>query len=59
MSTESKVRFERDGALGTVTLDSPPLNLIGQELIADLLEANLRFRAHRRGRLWFVVVLRY
>jgi len=39
MSTESKVRFERDGALGTVTLDSPPLNLIGQELIADLLAA--------------------
>ena len=39
MSTEPKVRFEQDGALGTVTLDSPPLNLIGQELIDDLLAA--------------------
>jgi enoyl-CoA hydratase/carnithine racemase len=39
MSTESKVRFEQDGALGTLTLDSPPLNLIGQALIADLLDA--------------------
>jgi enoyl-CoA hydratase/carnithine racemase len=39
MSTESNARFERDGALGTVTLDSPPLNLIGRELIDDLLAA--------------------
>ena len=39
MTTEPKVRFEQDGALGTVTLDSPPLNLIGQELIDDLLAA--------------------
>ncbi len=35
----SRVRFQRDGALATVTLDSPPLNLIGQELIADLVAA--------------------
>ncbi len=35
----SRVRFQRDGALATVTLDSPPLNLIGQELIADLIAA--------------------
>ena len=34
-----KVRFTQDGAVGTVTLDSPPLNLIGQELISDLLAA--------------------
>jgi enoyl-CoA hydratase len=33
------VRFAQDGAVGTVTLDSPPLNLIGQELVADLLAA--------------------
>jgi enoyl-CoA hydratase/carnithine racemase len=33
------VRFARDGALGTVTLASPPLNLIGQQLISDLLAA--------------------
>jgi enoyl-CoA hydratase len=36
---QPKVRFAQDGAVGTVTLDSPPLNLIGQELIADLLAA--------------------
>jgi enoyl-CoA hydratase/carnithine racemase len=36
---EPKVRFTRDGALGTVTLASPPLNLIGQQLISDLLAA--------------------
>ncbi len=35
----SRVRFQRDGAVATVTLDSPPLNLIGQELIADLIAA--------------------
>src|SRR2546427_31042 len=39
MSGESKVVFARDGALGTVTLQSPPLNLIGKELIDDLLAA--------------------
>jgi enoyl-CoA hydratase/carnithine racemase len=33
------VHFAQDGALGTVTLDSPPLNLIGEELIADLSRA--------------------
>jgi enoyl-CoA hydratase/carnithine racemase len=33
------VHFAQDGALGTVTLDSPPLNLIGEELIADLSKA--------------------
>jgi enoyl-CoA hydratase/carnithine racemase len=36
MTDEPKVRFDRDGALGMVTLDSPPLNLIGDELIGDL-----------------------
>jgi enoyl-CoA hydratase/carnithine racemase len=36
-STETKVRFTRDGPLGTLTLASPPLNLIGQQLISDLL----------------------
>ncbi len=34
--TEPKVHFVQDGALGTVILDSPPLNLIGDELVADL-----------------------
>ena len=36
---EPKVRFTRDGAVGTLTLASPPLNLIGQQLISDLLAA--------------------
>ena len=36
---ERTVRFTRDGTLGTVTLDSPSLNLIGQQLISDLLAA--------------------
>src|SRR3989449_2787386 len=39
MSGESKVVFAEDGALGAVTLQSPPLNLIGQELIDDLIAA--------------------
>ena len=32
----SKVRFERDGDVGVVTLADPPLNLFGRELLADL-----------------------
>ena len=32
----TKARLTRDGALGVVTLDSPPLNLIGDEMVADL-----------------------
>jgi enoyl-CoA hydratase/carnithine racemase len=39
VAAEPKVRFVRDGAVGTVTLDNPPLNLIGQELIDDLVIA--------------------
>jgi enoyl-CoA hydratase/carnithine racemase len=38
-SAEPKVRFTRDATLGTVTLASPPLNLIGEQLISDLLSA--------------------
>lgn len=34
-----RVRYERDGALGTVTIAHPPLNLFGDELIADLVGA--------------------
>src|SRR5882672_9444465 len=36
---QATVRFAQDGAVGTVTLDSPPLNLIGQQLISDLMAA--------------------
>lgn len=32
----SKVRFERDGDVGVLTLADPPLNLFGREMIADL-----------------------
>jgi enoyl-CoA hydratase/carnithine racemase len=39
MSEAPKVRFMRDGALAVITLDSPPLNQIGRELIADLVAA--------------------
>src|SRR5246127_2005432 len=39
MNAEPKVRFTRDGAVGTLTLASPPLNLIGRQLISDLLAA--------------------
>src|SRR2546423_6415749 len=39
MSSEATVVFAQDGALGAITLKSPPLNLIGHELIDDLLAA--------------------
>jgi len=39
VSGGAKVVFAQDGAVGAVTLQSPPLNLIGQELIDDLLVA--------------------
>src|SRR6476646_6316471 len=45
MSGEATVAFAQDGALGAVTLRSPPLNLIGQELIDDLLVAIDRVEA--------------
>jgi enoyl-CoA hydratase/carnithine racemase len=35
----STVHFTEDGALGVLTLDSPPLNLIGEALIGDLVAA--------------------
>jgi enoyl-CoA hydratase/carnithine racemase len=35
----STVRFTEDGALGALTLDSPPLNLIGEAMIGDLVAA--------------------
>jgi enoyl-CoA hydratase len=35
----AKVRFERDGGVGIVTLDDPPLNLFGLELTSDLIAA--------------------
>ena len=33
------VSFARDGSLGIVTLNNPPLNQIGEALIADLIQA--------------------
>jgi enoyl-CoA hydratase len=35
----STARFERSGDVGTITLDSPPLNLFGRTLSADLRSA--------------------
>ena len=35
-SVAERVRFERDGDVGVLTLDDPPLNLFGRELVADL-----------------------
>ena len=39
MSSDKRVEFTQDGALGLLTLDNPPLNLISEELIGDLLDA--------------------
>ncbi|MDT5347361.1 MAG: hypothetical protein QOH91_648 [Mycobacterium sp.] len=39
MGTKPKVRFTQDGPLGTITFDSPPLNQIGADFIADLVAA--------------------
>jgi enoyl-CoA hydratase/carnithine racemase len=36
VTAEPKVRFTQDDALGLVTLANPPLNLLSNELIADL-----------------------
>jgi enoyl-CoA hydratase/carnithine racemase len=41
----SAVRFVEEGAVGLITLDSPPLNLIGEALIGDLVEAVDRVEA--------------
>jgi enoyl-CoA hydratase/carnithine racemase len=41
----SVVRLTEDGGLGVVTLDSPPLNLIGEALIGDLVDAVDRIEA--------------
>jgi enoyl-CoA hydratase len=34
-----RVRYERDGDIGVVVIDDPPLNLFGEELINDLVAA--------------------
>jgi enoyl-CoA hydratase/carnithine racemase len=38
-ATETKVHFTQDASLGIITLDNPPLNQIGEALVADLTEA--------------------
>jgi enoyl-CoA hydratase len=35
----AKVRYERDGEIGLIVLDAPPLNLFDDELISDLVAA--------------------
>jgi enoyl-CoA hydratase/carnithine racemase len=39
MSRQTRVDLTQDGAIGVLTLDNPPLNLISEELIRDLLDA--------------------
>jgi enoyl-CoA hydratase/carnithine racemase len=39
VSARPRARYERRGDVGVVTLDDPPLNLFGAELIADLTAA--------------------
>ena len=39
MSSDRRVELTQDGAVGLLTLDHPPLNLISEELIGDLLDA--------------------
>ena len=34
-----RVRYERDGDIGLVVIDDPPLNLFGDDLTADLIDA--------------------
>ena len=34
-----RARFERDGNVGVIVIDDPPLNLFGSELSAALVEA--------------------
>jgi enoyl-CoA hydratase/carnithine racemase len=36
-AADPKVTFTQDGSLGTITLRNPPMNQIGEELIADLI----------------------
>jgi enoyl-CoA hydratase len=39
MGERRRARLERDGDLGVLVIDDPPLNLFGRELVADLLAA--------------------
>ena len=38
-SADAKVRLERDGELGILTVADPPLNLFGQALLSELVAA--------------------
>jgi enoyl-CoA hydratase len=39
MAESLRARLERDGDLGVLVIDDPPLNLFGRELVADILAA--------------------
>ena len=54
MSSDTRVEFTQDGALGILTLDNPPLNLISEELISDLLDAIAEVEAAREVRALLV-----
>ena len=49
----SHVRYERDGDVAEIVLDSPPLNLFGSELMRDLRAATDRAAAERPRALIF------
>ncbi len=36
---EQRARLERDGDMGVLVLDDPPLNLFGREMVSDILGA--------------------
>ena len=54
MSSDKRVEFTQDGALGMLTLDNPPLNLISAELIGDLLDAIGEVETAREARALLV-----
>ena len=48
--TDQPARIERDGALATIVIDHPPLNLFGEALVASIGEAIERWRARMPAR---------
>src|SRR5207248_9975051 len=54
MSREARVDFTQAGAVGTLTHDNPPLNLISEELIRDLLDAIAEVETAREVRALLV-----
>ena len=47
-----RARFERDGDLGVLVIDDPPLNLFGREMVSDILAALDQAGARPSARCW-------